>query len=104
MRQNLKSYSRLARPGHPLSCSGAVSMAQSANTEPGKSVEAEQKAQVRLKLKDGTYLNVDDAWESPQGIWYRQGSLSYLVSRDRVKSIDRVNANTNTNDKSDEET
>jgi soluble lytic murein transglycosylase-like protein len=104
MRQNLKSYSRLVLVGILLSCSGAVSMAQSANTEPGKSVEAEQKAQVRLKLKDGTYLNVDDAWESPQGIWYRQGSLSYLVSRDRVKSIDRVNANTNTNDKSDEET
>jgi hypothetical protein len=44
---------------------------------------------VRLKLSDGTYLVVDDAWETVQGIWYRQGSLSHLASRDRVKAIER---------------
>jgi Transglycosylase SLT domain len=32
---------------------------------------------------------VDDAWESSQGIWYRQGGLSHLAPRDRVKSIER---------------
>ena len=52
-------------------------------TEPAKS------DLVRLKLNDGTYLTVDDAWETPQGIWYRQGSLSHLAPRDRVKSIER---------------
>jgi hypothetical protein len=45
--------------------------------------------QVRLKLVDGSYLLVDDAWETPQGIWYRQGSLSHLASKDRVKTIER---------------
>jgi len=44
---------------------------------------------VRLKLSDGSYLNVDDAWETPQGIWYRQGSLSHLLSKARVKKIER---------------
>ena len=44
---------------------------------------------VRLKLKDGSYLVVDDAWETPQGIWYRKGGLSHLASKDRVKSIER---------------
>ena len=44
---------------------------------------------VRLKMNDGSYLTVDDAWETPQGIWYRQGSLSHLASKDRVKSIER---------------
>jgi len=44
---------------------------------------------VRLKLNDGSYLVVDDAWETAQGIWYRQGSLSHLASKDRVKSIER---------------
>lgn len=45
--------------------------------------------QVKLKLTDGSYLVVDDAWETAQGIWYRQGGLSHLASRDRVKSIQR---------------
>ena len=44
---------------------------------------------VRLKLSDGSYLVVDDAWETPQGIWYRKGGLSHLASKDRVKSIER---------------
>ncbi|HEY6806184.1 MAG TPA: lytic transglycosylase domain-containing protein [Pyrinomonadaceae bacterium] len=44
---------------------------------------------VRLKLSDGSYLAVDEAWETSQGIWYRQGSLSHLAPKDRVKSIER---------------
>jgi len=44
---------------------------------------------VRLKLTDGSYLVVDDAWETPQGIWYRKGGLSHLASKNRVKSIER---------------
>ena len=44
---------------------------------------------VRLKLADGSYLVVDDAWESAQGIWYRQGSMSHLAPKDRVKAIER---------------
>ncbi len=44
---------------------------------------------VRLKLQDGSLMTVDDAWETAQGVWYRQGGLSHLVSRDRVKSIER---------------
>jgi len=45
--------------------------------------------QVRLKLNDGSYMVVDDAWETPQGIWYRQAGLSHLAPKDRVKSIVR---------------
>lgn len=48
-----------------------------------------QAEQVRLKLIDGSYLVVDDAWETSQGIWYRQGALSHLAPKDRVKSIIR---------------
>jgi Zn-finger nucleic acid-binding protein len=48
-----------------------------------------QTTQVRLKLADGSYLVVDDAWESPQGVWYRQGGLSHLLAKDKVKKIER---------------
>ena len=48
-----------------------------------------QAEQVRLKLADGSYMAVDDAWESPQGIWYRRGGLSHLLSKEKVKKIER---------------
>lgn len=51
-----------------------------------------QTSQVRLKLADGSYLTVDDAWESPQGVWYRQGGLSHLLAKEKVKKIERSEA------------
>src|SRR5689334_10807879 len=49
-----------------------------------------QTTQVRLKLADGSYMTVDDAWESPQGVWYRQGGLSHLLAKEKVKKIERT--------------
>jgi hypothetical protein len=51
------------------------------------SVEASQP--VRLKLVDGSSIDVDEAWESEQGIWYRRGGMSHLIAKDRVKRIER---------------
>lgn len=52
--------------------------------------ESTQKGdEVRLKMTDGSYMVVDDAWATPQGIWYRKGGFSHLASKDRVKSIQR---------------
>lgn len=48
-----------------------------------------QTEQIRLKLADGSYMTVDDAWESPQGVWYRRGGLSHLLPKDKVKNIER---------------
>ncbi|MCM3901605.1 MAG: lytic transglycosylase domain-containing protein [Pyrinomonadaceae bacterium] len=48
--------------------------------------------QVRLKLSDGTLVPVDDAWESVQGIWYKQGGITHLLPRGRVKAIERGSA------------
>src|SRR5215213_5988683 len=44
---------------------------------------------VKLKLADGSYLAVDDAWETPQGVWYRQGGLSHVLAKEKVKKIER---------------
>jgi hypothetical protein len=32
---------------------------------------------------------VDEAWETAQGIWYKQGGMSHLAPRDHVKAIER---------------
>src|SRR3569832_2147552 len=52
-----------------------------------------QTEQIRLKLADGSYMTVDDAWESPQGVWYRRGGLSHLLAKDKVKGIERTTPN-----------
>src|ERR1044072_7373654 len=49
-----------------------------------------QTTQTKLKLADGSYMTVDDAWESPQGIWYRQGGISHLLAKEKVKNIERT--------------
>jgi Zn-finger nucleic acid-binding protein len=46
--------------------------------------------EVRLKLADGSYMTVDDAWESPQGVWYRRGGINNVLPKEKVKKIERV--------------
>lgn len=49
-----------------------------------------QTEQVRLQLKDGSFMEVDEASETSQGIWYRKGSLNQFISKEKVKKIDRT--------------
>ena len=51
---------------------------------------AQVREEVRLKLVDGSYLVVDEATETAQGVWYRQGSLSNLLPKSKVKKIERT--------------
>ncbi len=84
-----------------LLCSGRAQIfAQNPSNPTTKGVQAteapgEEKiepsvSEVRLKLSDGSRLVVDDAWESEQGIWYRRGGITYLLTRDRASAIERV--------------
>src|SRR6266480_3323965 len=52
--------------------------------------EATGPPRINLKLADGTRITVDEAWESEQGIWYRQGGLTHLVTRDRAAGIEKT--------------
>ena len=51
---------------------------------------AQIREEVRLKLANGSYLVVDEASETPQGVWYRQGSLSNFLPKEKVKKIERT--------------
>ena len=73
---------RGAFTGLLLSVCFVPGMAQSPSDQPAT-------PPIRLKMVDGSYMVVDDAWESPQGIWYRQRGIMNLASKDRVKGIDR---------------
>lgn len=41
----------------------------------------------QLKLADGTTMEVDEAWEDAQGVWYRRAGVTYWVERSRVKQV-----------------
>ena len=41
----------------------------------------------QLRLADGTTVEVDEAWEDSQGVWYRRGGVTHLVARSRVREI-----------------
>jgi soluble lytic murein transglycosylase-like protein len=56
---------------------------------PAPAPEAQKSDQTRLKLTDGSYIVVDEAWETSQGFWYRRGSMSHVLPKDRVKAIER---------------
>ena len=46
----------------------------------------------QLRMADGKVIEVDEAWEDAQGIWYRQGGVTYHLERARVRSIERAKA------------
>ena len=48
--------------------------------------------QIRIKLADGSYMDVDEASETPQGVWYRKGSINQLLPKEKVKKIERDTA------------
>src|ERR1051325_8841008 len=41
----------------------------------------------QLKLADGSTMEVDEAWEDAQGVWYRRAGVTYWVERSRVKQV-----------------
>jgi Zn-finger nucleic acid-binding protein len=41
----------------------------------------------QLRLADGTTMEVDEAWEDAQGVWYRRGGVTNLVERSRVREV-----------------
>lgn len=43
----------------------------------------------KLHLADGTSIEVDEAWEDTQGVWYKRGGVAHLVDPARVRRIER---------------
>ncbi len=41
----------------------------------------------QLKLADGTTMEVDEAWEDAQGVWYRRGGVTNLIDKARVREV-----------------
>lgn len=71
-----------------FSAAEAKKRSRSRHPKPAPEVK-ESFSGVRLKLVDGSFLVVDEASESQQGIWYRRAGISHLIARDRVKTIER---------------
>jgi Zn-finger nucleic acid-binding protein len=46
----------------------------------------------QLKLADGTTMEVDEAWEDAQGVWYRRGGMTNLIDKSRVREVVKASA------------
>lgn len=48
--------------------------------------------EIKIKLADGSYMVVDEATETAQGVWYRKGNINQLLPKEKVKKVERVTA------------
>ena len=46
-----------------------------------------ESGQALIKMKDGSSVEADAAWEDSQGVWYRRGNMVAFVERSRVDKI-----------------
>jgi len=46
-----------------------------------------ENSQAIIKMKDGSSVEADAAWEDAQGVWYRRGNMVAFVERSRVDKI-----------------
>jgi cytoskeletal protein RodZ len=54
----------------------------------GKDVAVTERA--IIKMKDGSSLEADAAWEDKQGVWFRRSNVVSFVDKSRVESIVEV--------------
>ena len=55
----------------------------------GAKREGEQ-GKTLIKLKDGSAVTADAAWEDGQGVWFRRGGLVSFVERNQVEAISDI--------------
>ncbi|MEO8433621.1 MAG: lytic transglycosylase domain-containing protein [Pyrinomonadaceae bacterium] len=76
------------RSGRAVRRSHAVDKSKAANKSDSESDSKALLTRPQLKLKDGTVIPVDSAWENAQGFWYQQNGVTYLVDRAKVSAIE----------------
>jgi hypothetical protein len=69
---------------------GAAGVAAQGPAKQDTSDKPKQTAQLQLRLVDGSSFPVDEASENEQGIWYQLHGVTYLIARERVKTIERT--------------
>src|SRR5688500_11173304 len=68
--------------------SHAVDKTKTTNKSNRESAATALPTRPQLKMKDGTMIPVDSAWENAQGFWYQQNGVTYLVDRAKVRGIE----------------
>jgi Zn-finger nucleic acid-binding protein len=82
------SVGNAATRRHGKNKSGKGSASKTKDAEESKE-PALRDNEVLLKLTDGSSMRLGEARETAQGIWYQRGGITYLVARDRIKSVER---------------
>jgi hypothetical protein len=51
--------------------------------------QTDTKHAVRIHLANGAVIEVDEAWETADGFWYKRGDATQLIDRSRVARVER---------------
>ncbi|MEP6819773.1 MAG: hypothetical protein ABJA18_09585 [bacterium] len=61
-----------------------------ANPVAASAISSNSRGTVIVRLINGSSIKADEAWETKQGIWYRQDGVVTLLKRSQVRTIERV--------------
>jgi hypothetical protein len=77
-------------PLEPLTESPAAQGRQAASLASAKTSSGTSRAPVIIQLTNGEIIKADEAWENKEGIWYRQAGVVTLLKRSQVRTIQRL--------------
>ncbi len=55
-----------------------------------RATSSNSRGTVIVRLNNGSSIKADEAWETKEGIWYRQAGVVTLLKRSRVRTIERA--------------
>jgi hypothetical protein len=81
----VESASPAASPAPPVATPAPAALNNGPIATGGKTIANGERA--IIKLKDGSSVEADAAWEDAQGVWFRRSGLVSFVEKSRVDSI-----------------
>ena len=74
----------------PSTASSSLAHARLAANPVSTKAPVSNRGSVIVRLNNGTSIKADEAWETKEGIWYRQAGLVTFLNRGRVRAIGRA--------------
>lgn len=74
----------------PPSKASAASVPLTSNPAAAESSPGNHRGPVIVRLNNGASIKADDAWETKEGVWYRQSGMVTFLKRSRVRAIERI--------------
>ena len=89
-RARVKKIEKESPAAAPPNAASALTVVAAAPPQGGDEAQGEQSPQaVLIYLVGGAKMEVDEADESPEGVWYKRGNISFFIERGRIERVER---------------